>query len=59
VTAQATAPGPHRAAAAMVAMLPKQVCHDGSGRVRENAEPGSTGYQRAEQLQSFRRELGL
>ena len=28
------------------------------GKVRENAELGSIGYQRAEQLQSFRRYLG-
>ena len=27
------------------------------GRVRENAEPGSIGYQLAEQLQLFRRQL--
>ena len=36
-----------------------QVCDDGlgsrKGRVRENAEHGSIGYQLAEQLQSFRR----
>jgi hypothetical protein len=40
-----------------------QVCDDGWGsricRVRENAEPGSIGNQLAEQLQSFRRQLGL
>ena len=39
-----------------------QVCDDGlgsrKGRVRENAEHGSIGYQLAEQLQSFRRQLG-
>ena len=39
-----------------------QVCDGGWGnrncRVRENAEYGSIGYQLAEQLQFFRRELG-
>jgi hypothetical protein len=39
-----------------------QPCNDGlysrSSRVRENAERGSTRYQLAEQLQSFRRQLG-
>jgi hypothetical protein len=38
-----------------------QVCDAGldigTGRVRENAEPGSIGYQRADQFQSFRRQL--
>jgi hypothetical protein len=29
------------------------------GRVRENAEHGSIGYQLAEQLQSFRPQLGV
>ena len=38
-----------------------QFCDGGLGnrkvRVRENAEPSSIGYQLAEQLQSFRRQL--
>jgi hypothetical protein len=40
-----------------------QVCDDRlrvrRARVCENAEHGSVGYQLAEQLQSFRRQLGL
>jgi len=39
-----------------------QVCDDGwgtrKGRVGENTEQGSIGYQLAEQLQLFRRQLG-
>ena len=40
-----------------------QVCDGGwsgwIGRVGENAEPGSAGYDLAEQLQSFWRQVGL
>ena len=40
-----------------------QVCDDGLGsrigRVRQHAEPGGIGYQLAQHLQSFRRQLGV